>query len=48
LRKPGRYRIHAVLADRALTREELLELAAARAGGAEIRATLQLEIVVRQ
>ena len=46
LTKAGRYRVHAVIAERPLTREEVLQQAPARAGGAAIRARLQIEIVV--
>jgi hypothetical protein len=43
---PARYRIHAVIADRPLTREELVEWAAEGAGGAEVRASASVELVV--
>jgi len=43
---PGRHRICGVIADRPLTRAELVGEATGGTGGAEVRARLQVEIVV--
>lgn len=42
---PGSYRVHAVLADRPLSRDELLEGSGQR-GGADLRAKARVELVV--
>lgn len=46
--RPGRYRVHAVLADRPLGREELLGGVPGPESGAEIRARARVEIVVTE
>jgi hypothetical protein len=46
LTKAGRYRVHAVLAERPLTREELVRAASGPDAGRGVRAKAQIEIVV--
>jgi hypothetical protein len=42
--EPGRYRVHAVLAERALSRDEMLAAAGQR--GVEVRVTTRVELIV--
>lgn len=46
LTKPGRYRVHAMIAERPLTREELVRAASGLDGARDLRVKAQIEIVV--